>query len=171
QHQTYPLDVLVNDLNLVFDKSRNPLFDVIVMQQNNVETYKDQFREILVSKYEEELQSTSQFDLLFNFEETDNSVSFSLIYNTDLFKDSTISRISKQLLLLLKGILEKPKEPLSRIGLFQTDKINLYQRLKARRKSEYQKTPLSYHQERIWFINEFEEDYLYEGFPVYHNIP
>lgn len=31
--------------------------------------------------------------------------------------------------------------------------------------------PASYHQERIWFINEFEAGYLYEAGPVYHTIP
>lgn len=31
--------------------------------------------------------------------------------------------------------------------------------------------PLSYHQERIWFIDQFEKGYLYKDEPVYHNIP
>ena len=30
---------------------------------------------------------------------------------------------------------------------------------------------LSYHQERIWFIDQFERDTLYKGGPTYHNIP
>lgn len=29
----------------------------------------------------------------------------------------------------------------------------------------------SYHQQRLWFIDYFEKDYLYEGGPIYHNIP
>ncbi|MEM7106521.1 MAG: amino acid adenylation domain-containing protein, partial [Bacteroidota bacterium] len=29
----------------------------------------------------------------------------------------------------------------------------------------------SYHQQRLWFIDFFEKDYLYDGSPVYHNIP
>ena len=29
----------------------------------------------------------------------------------------------------------------------------------------------SYHQQRLWFIDHFEKDDLYEGGPVYHNIP
>lgn len=33
------------------------------------------------------------------------------------------------------------------------------------------KLPVSYHQQRMWFIDHFERDYLYEGGPVYHNIP
>jgi hypothetical protein len=28
----------------------------------------------------------------------------------------------------------------------------------------------SYHQQRLWFIDHFEKDYLYQGGPVYHNI-
>lgn len=33
------------------------------------------------------------------------------------------------------------------------------------------KLPVSYHQQRMWFIDHFERDYLYEGGPIYHNIP
>ncbi len=33
------------------------------------------------------------------------------------------------------------------------------------------KIPVSYHQQRLWFIDHFEKDYLYEGGPIYHNIP
>jgi hypothetical protein len=31
--------------------------------------------------------------------------------------------------------------------------------------------PLTYHQERLWFIDEFERDRVYTGPPSYHNIP
>lgn len=31
--------------------------------------------------------------------------------------------------------------------------------------------PLAYHQERLWFIDEFERDRVYPGPPTYHNIP
>lgn len=31
--------------------------------------------------------------------------------------------------------------------------------------------PLSYHQERLWFIDTFEKGKLYEAGPVYHNLP
>jgi len=33
------------------------------------------------------------------------------------------------------------------------------------------KIPASYHQERLWFIDKFENGVLYEAGPVYHNIP
>src|SRR5690349_4208593 len=31
--------------------------------------------------------------------------------------------------------------------------------------------PLAYHQERLWFIDEFERGRVYAGPPTYHNIP
>ncbi|MEF9672140.1 hypothetical protein QNM99_06005 [Pseudomonas sp. PCH446] len=30
--------------------------------------------------------------------------------------------------------------------------------------------PLSYHQERVWFVDTFETGYLYAANPVYHNV-
>jgi hypothetical protein len=34
-----------------------------------------------------------------------------------------------------------------------------------------QPIPLSFHQERLWFIDTFEAGSLYESSPTYHNIP
>jgi amino acid adenylation domain-containing protein len=34
-----------------------------------------------------------------------------------------------------------------------------------------QRAPLSYHQERLWFIDRFETGQVYESSPIYHNIP
>src|SRR6516225_1574417 len=31
--------------------------------------------------------------------------------------------------------------------------------------------PLSYHQERLWFIDQFETGQIYPTSPIYHNIP
>ena len=33
------------------------------------------------------------------------------------------------------------------------------------------KIEASYHQERLWFIDQFESGNLYESSPIYHNIP
>jgi len=33
------------------------------------------------------------------------------------------------------------------------------------------KLEISYHQERLWFIDQFEKGYLYEANPTYHNVP
>ena len=33
------------------------------------------------------------------------------------------------------------------------------------------RVPLSYHQERLWFIDRFEKGTVYESNPTYHNMP
>ena len=38
-------------------------------------------------------------------------------------------------------------------------------------KTTLEQAPLSYIQERLWFIDTFEKNNLYEGGPVYHNLP
>jgi amino acid adenylation domain-containing protein len=37
--------------------------------------------------------------------------------------------------------------------------------------NDRQRAPLSYHQDRLWFIDRFETGVVYESSPVYHNIP
>jgi len=37
--------------------------------------------------------------------------------------------------------------------------------------TDRQRAPLSYHQDRLWFIDRFETGQVYDSSPVYHNIP
>jgi amino acid adenylation domain-containing protein/non-ribosomal peptide synthase protein (TIGR01720 family) len=92
-HQNYPFDRLVDDLDVVRDLSRSPLFDVMVVSQDFdlIDTVPD-------NEGDDKLQATpygiasktTKYDLIFNFKKTGNSWILHVEYNTDLFKKSRI---------------------------------------------------------------------------------
>jgi tyrocidine synthetase-3 len=95
QHQLYPFDKLVEDLNLKPSPNRNPIFDVMVMMeenQNSEEGLKTNYFE--VAEFEQNHEN-DKFDLLFGFNENQetNKLIVTIEYATNLFEATKISKM------------------------------------------------------------------------------
>lgn len=118
EHQDYPFDKLVSDLNLTHDISRNPLFDATVVLQNadldqKIDALNSEGLEI--SLYEKIKASVSRFDISFNFVETLNGLEFTLIYNTDIFDAAFVNQIQKHFESLLIAVAVNPNHTIAEI--------------------------------------------------------
>jgi amino acid adenylation domain-containing protein len=115
EHQIYPFDRLVQDLNLHRDVSRSPLFDVMLVMQNveNVEFY---LEEVQVSPLLTEY-SMSQFDLTLSFEERHNNLYTTIWYNTDLFLEERIVRLIQHFETLVTDTLADANQPIARLNI------------------------------------------------------
>ena len=111
-NQEYPFDKLVADFNFPRDASRNPLFDVAVVLQNNqnVELALDG---ITVNPIEQEI-ITAKFDLEFIFIQ-EKEICLKLIYNTDIFTHERISLMLELLECLLAAVVKSPQIPLLKL--------------------------------------------------------
>lgn len=116
-HQAYPFDLLVEELSIKRDVSRNPLFDVMVnMQGRKISTVKEE------SIYEVEISSmerahyTSMFDIWIGFEEVQDEILLSIEYNTDLFEQDRISRLGNHLINLCKQLPENGEETVQQLN-------------------------------------------------------
>ena len=113
-HQAYPFDRLVEDLQLVRDPSRSPLFDVMLVVENQQAELQDIGKSTL---YEKAFRlPVSKFDLTFAFVETVQGLSLSIEYNTDLFEQSSIERMGVHLESLLSALVAEPLLPLQQVG-------------------------------------------------------
>lgn len=104
ENQAYPFDKLVNDLSLERDTSRNPLFDVMVVHQNQ-----ERMNLSLDNLKAERIKlpiKVSKFDITFMFIEDDNDIEVKIEYSTDLFLEGTIQLMRDHLLELIHSILE-----------------------------------------------------------------
>jgi 3-oxoacyl-(acyl-carrier-protein) synthase/acyl carrier protein len=114
-HKVYPIDLLVEDLHADKDKSRNPLFDVVVVLQNakkSLGVSTPIFDNIKFEGYGIDIV-TSQVDLHFAFHEAGEGLFLLLTYNTDLFERSSISLLCERFKDLLAQISSNPNKVLT----------------------------------------------------------
>ncbi|MBF0287249.1 MAG: amino acid adenylation domain-containing protein [SAR324 cluster bacterium] len=120
-HQDYPFDKLVDELNVPRFTDRSPLFDVMVVLQNQ------DFEEIGLSgvhiiPFAEE-SSSSRFDLTLNFAETDSTIQAEIEYRTDLFTAAGIHRLWGHFESLVDAALKSPEEKIGSLGLLTPSEI------------------------------------------------
>jgi amino acid adenylation domain-containing protein len=127
EHQAYPFDQLVKELALSRDMSRSALFDVmVVLQDTPSETTLYKAGNIQIKPYNESLQQTSKFDLLFNFEETEEGLALCLEYNRDIYEERTVARIANHLGQIIAAIVQDPLVPVNRLDyLDKQEKLQL----------------------------------------------
>ena len=104
KYQTYPFDELINSLNIKRDTSRNPLFDVMFIYQNN--GYKSINFNDLKSEYYVPDTNISKFDLSLEAIPTDSGLKLSFEYATKLFDEDFIKNLSLHYLNILNNVLD-----------------------------------------------------------------
>ena len=114
-HQSYPFDQLVSDSNVPRDLSRNPLFDVTIILQNQ-EDAGLAFEDITVRSFVAH-PGTSKTDLTFNFNETADGLTLAIEYNTDLFRDARIARMGMHFCQLARHTVEEPRRSINMLSV------------------------------------------------------
>ncbi len=114
QHQSYPFDTLVDELQLHRDMSRNPLFDVCVVLEQGEESggYQNSLEGISIKPFETATPVSNKFDLTFTFEERDQSLGLTINYSKDIFTEATAEQLAKHLFQLLGSIVKTPGVPI-----------------------------------------------------------
>lgn len=114
EHQAYPFDELVEALHIERDVSRSSLFDVMVVYQNEGEatSSSQQLEGLQVTSYEQATEVISKFDITFFFTEVNNAIHLNLVYNTDIFSNATMDRLSIHLQRFMLAILSQPSLPI-----------------------------------------------------------
>ncbi|MBO0931462.1 non-ribosomal peptide synthetase [Fibrella aquatilis] len=117
-HQSYPLDQLVDDLDLQHDPSRSPLFDVVVLlQYQNAEPLWSHPTDGVHATDLPVEQTTSLVDLRFIFNQTDHGWDLELDYDTSLFSAPRIDRLLGHYQHLVANLLHQPDAPLDRLNV------------------------------------------------------
>jgi non-ribosomal peptide synthetase component F len=118
EHQAFPFDELVKELNLKRDLSRNVLFDVLVVLQNTGADPARSFnliKDLKVDEYAKE-NNISVLDLSFDFLEVGEEIEITLEYNTDLFNAAYATQLIEELEQLILLIVEHPTVHISQFN-------------------------------------------------------
>ncbi|MBG9452514.1 hypothetical protein ABE61_00010, partial [Lysinibacillus sphaericus] len=105
ENQEYPFEELVEEAQVQRDMSRNPLFDVMLVLQNNEKA------ELSLEGTEAEgaglVSTVAKFDLTFNVAEYEGQYGVVLEYCTALFKEETVTQILKHYEEVLRQVVER----------------------------------------------------------------
>jgi non-ribosomal peptide synthetase component F len=120
QHIAYPFDKLVDDLEMQWDRSRSPLFDVVFSLQN-IDTDQGsaeskRLQNIQVGNYATDAASCI-FDLIISAIALQDKLTISFCYNTDIFREQTIVLLKDRYLQLLASVVKQPEMKINEIEL------------------------------------------------------
>ncbi|MET3038575.1 condensation domain-containing protein, partial [Chryseobacterium sp. NRRL B-14859] len=120
-HQSYPFDRLIEDLDVVRDTSRNPVFDVVLSLQEliseNNGIHGHFLHDVEIDSYIESNHTSSKFDLDFSFIETSSELSIRLCYNTDIYEKDFADRLIRSLEFLLISISESSETIIDELNI------------------------------------------------------
>ncbi|HEX3048367.1 MAG TPA: amino acid adenylation domain-containing protein [Bacillota bacterium] len=117
-NQDYQFEELIEKLNLERDLSRNPLFDVMFVLQNQLEdSDKDIDTHGLSFKpYPLEIK-TAKFDLWLSATKTNRGVRFILEYCSKIYKKTTAERLAGHFLNILQSITATPETKIAALEM------------------------------------------------------
>ena len=115
-HQAYPFDRLVDDLNIPRDTSRSPLFDVaLVLQNTDIEKHTNKIEGLSIESYKGE-SGSSTMDIRMVFEEGDKDLFMMFEFNTDLFDKRTIINMMDHFIRLVDLAITNPDKEIAQLN-------------------------------------------------------
>ncbi|WP_370683376.1 amino acid adenylation domain-containing protein [Pseudomonas syringae pv. atrofaciens] len=114
-HQDVPFDRVVEAVNPQRDTAYSPLFQVMMVLQNTPGNAA-QMQGLSMTPYGTG-SATAKFDLAFEWVERDGVLSLLVEYNTDLFDQTSIERLSGHYRQLLEQVALNPKQPVGALTL------------------------------------------------------
>ncbi|WP_299315822.1 non-ribosomal peptide synthetase [uncultured Aquimarina sp.] len=118
-HQEYPLDLLVDDLDVKRDTSRSALFDILVILQNQQDLFTSVspgVDELEIIPYKGEYRKVSQFDMSFVFSEIEGQLSLQLEYNTDIYDVDFVENLISHLDNFMANCMNNSHKSISEIN-------------------------------------------------------
>ncbi|MCP4154963.1 MAG: amino acid adenylation domain-containing protein, partial [bacterium] len=107
EHQNYPLEAMLNQVNMTYSANDFPLFDMVVLLENlHDKNYLQDLKPNIVMSFNKDVQE----------------VTMQLEYRRELYEESTIEKIGRHFTRLLEQVLTEPNRELKNIELLSPEK-------------------------------------------------
>lgn len=123
QHQLYPFDKLITDLGLARDASTTPIFNVLVelLNADGAGPIIYELNGIRIEPINKDRQTT-QYDLSFRMQESENGIQIFLEFNKSLFRKETVQAIASGMQSVVSKILAHNNIEVNSLEIFQRRK-------------------------------------------------
>src|SRR5205085_6283145 len=112
-NQDVPFEYLVKELQPEREQGQNPLFQVLLLLEPPISSHPSGWK----VTHMDVNTDTSKFDLSLIIDDRPEGLLCRFEYSTDLFENSTITRMAGHWRTLLEGVVEAPDQPLSEIPI------------------------------------------------------
>ncbi|MCQ2514825.1 MAG: amino acid adenylation domain-containing protein, partial [Ruminococcus sp.] len=150
ENQEYPFEELVENVDVSRDLSRNPLFDVLLVLQNNDDVDLI-FPEFTISSCNLDMD-VAKFDLTFDIAIINNDYRITFQYCTDLYADKSAELILKHFVEVLKYVTDSFDSQIKEIPMISGEEVKLYD-------EKFNNTGLSY-SDTVTINSLFEEQVI-----------
>ena len=116
EHQDVPFEKVVEAVVKERDMSRNPVFQVMLVMQNNPKVQTLRLGEVELSA-EGYTHETAQFDITFSIIESIDGLRILVEYATDLYSEATIIRMMDHFKTLLSSIVNAPHQKIGMLPM------------------------------------------------------
>lgn len=108
-HQSYPFDRLVRELDVKRDPSRSILFDIMVVSQNPI----DSSHLVPGGHVTDEGEESAKFDLMVDFQEQGDSVHIKINFNRDIYDKELITQLLLHYQNFVRSVVAHPEIPIN----------------------------------------------------------
>ena len=115
-YQSVPFEKIVNKIGIERDRSTSPLFQVMLVLQNQSPRLDTQLEDLKLSALNFE-PNNSKFDLTFNLSPTPEGLNLQIEYCSDLFHPATIDRMGQHFEILLGAIIVNPEQKIGALKM------------------------------------------------------
>ncbi|RZM70325.1 non-ribosomal peptide synthetase, partial [Pseudoalteromonas rubra] len=137
-HQQYPFEKLVEDIQPARNMSFSPLFQVMIVMQNNEQHTLD-LSDVSISHLPQS-EPSAKYDLSLCITEQADQLALSWEYNCDLFAADTVKGLAENFVRLIPKLLENPTQ-----NVFAVDFLS--ERERALQLGEWTRTQVAYPQQ------------------------
>lgn len=121
ENQEYQFDMLVQDLNVTRDTSRNPIFDISMGFQNMDKAETRTLDQLQVEAWAQSGLQVSRLDLHLDGFELDGELHFTFEYTSDLFRQSTIKRMAGHFIQVARSVTADAQVTLGAINMLSAE--------------------------------------------------
>ncbi|HKX85593.1 MAG TPA: amino acid adenylation domain-containing protein, partial [Flavobacterium sp.] len=125
EHQIYPFDELIENLNIKREPNKTPLFDVLFTLQNidNFEKNSQQVAGINILDYNNQEKVLTKFDLELTFSESVNGLNFNLNFNDAVYSYDFAEKVVSHFGNIMERVLTQSHLPVSDISYLSQNEI------------------------------------------------